>query len=150
MTAPTSTLFIVEDDPVMRSLLVELFVEGGYGVTSAGSDEHVTGLVRESRPDVILMDFRDSIDDRCAAVEELKQDPTTGHIPIVALSDWHALESDPAHCHLDRVVEKPYHPMVLLNQVKRTCESLPRDRAEDIDDVMPSIVAPEAPLPAVD
>ena len=151
MTVPTSTLFIVEDDPVMRSLLVELFVDSGYGVQSAGSDEQVTGLIRASRPDVIVMDFRDSIDDRCAAVEALKQDPATEHIPIVALSDWHELQTGPTRLYLDQVVEKPYHPMVLLNQVKRTCEAQEsRESAADVNEIVPPVVPTEALLPAIE
>ncbi len=136
----------------MRSLLVELFIDSGYGVQSAGNDEPVTGLIRESRPDVILMDFRDSIDDRCAAVAALKQDPDTGHIPIVALSDWHELQFGPAGPYLDHVVEKPYHPMVLLNQVKRTCEAQePRKPLPRIDEKYPPPLMPvEPPIAATE
>ena len=89
-----ATILIVEDDPTNIQLLSRLLTMKGYDSVVAENRQDAVALAREKRPDLILMDIQmpdepggtvsptAGID----ATKELKNDPQTAGIPIVATS----------------------------------------------------------------
>lgn len=51
------TLLVVDDDPAMRTLLGATLTAEGFDVRATGDTEAVPELVREMRPDVVLLDW---------------------------------------------------------------------------------------------
>lgn len=86
MTAARAKILIVEDNPLNLELASDLLTSQGYAVQQASSAEEALHLVREAQPDLILMDLRLPGMDGYAALEALRDDPTTNRIPIVALT----------------------------------------------------------------
>ncbi|MBV5336062.1 response regulator, partial [bacterium] len=54
--APRSIL-VVEDNVLMRKLFVRCLEEGGYSVVEAESALDVIEMMKESRPDLVVMDI---------------------------------------------------------------------------------------------
>lgn len=86
MTAAKAKILIVEDNPLNLELASDLLTSQGYAVQQASSAEEALHLVRGVQPDLILMDLRLPGMDGYAALEALREDPTTNGIPIVALT----------------------------------------------------------------
>ena len=51
-------ILIVDDEPSVREVLSEYFTEQGYGVSTAGDGDEALALVRQSAPDLVLLDMR--------------------------------------------------------------------------------------------
>jgi response regulator NasT len=75
---------VVEDEALIRLDVVEMLTEAGYDVVGqAGDGEAGIRVVRETRPDVVLMDVKMPILDGISAAEALAAD---GIAPIVLLT----------------------------------------------------------------
>ena len=82
-----SSLILVVDDNDAGLLLARSVLEfEGFRVDSAGSSEEVLACLDARMPDLILMDVQLPGQDGLALTRQLKADPTTAAIPIVALT----------------------------------------------------------------
>lgn len=92
MTGPC--LILVVDDNDAGQLLVRTVLElDGFRVDSAGSSEQVLERLNVRTPDLILMDVQLPGQDGLALTRQIKADPATAAIPIVALTA-HAMPGD--------------------------------------------------------
>jgi CheY-like chemotaxis protein len=82
--APVSIL-IVDDEEMIRSLLRLTLVRAGYEVTEAETGEEGITIVREQKPDLVLLDGMMPGMDGFAVCEQIRQDPAVGDIPIIML-----------------------------------------------------------------
>jgi CheY-like chemotaxis protein len=87
------TILIVEDNPANLELVTDLLEAGGFSVRQARDASEGLQLARETLPDLILMDLSLPGRDGLSATRELKSDPVTQHIPVVALTA-HAMLGD--------------------------------------------------------
>ncbi|MDO8894258.1 PAS domain S-box protein [Nitrosomonas sp.] len=85
--APLRTLLYVEDNPA-NLLLVENLLERRPDIHLLSAQDGLRGIeiARASLPDVILMDINLPGINGIHALEILRKDPTTAHIPVIALS----------------------------------------------------------------
>jgi CheY-like chemotaxis protein len=84
-----SALILVVDDNYAGRLLVTTVLElEGYRVDSAGSSAEVLERVNAHAPDLILMDVQLPGQDGLELTRQLKADPATAGIPIVALTAY--------------------------------------------------------------
>jgi CheY-like chemotaxis protein len=89
-----SSLILAVDDNEAGLLLVTTLLEGdGFQVDVASSAEDVLERLQVRAPDLILMDVQRPGQDGLALTRQLKADPATAHIPIVALTA-HAMPAD--------------------------------------------------------
>ncbi len=84
---PLRTLLYVEDNPA-NLLLVENLLERRPDIHLLSAQDGLRGIevARASLPDVILMDINLPGISGIHALEILRKDPTTAHIPVIALS----------------------------------------------------------------
>jgi CheY-like chemotaxis protein len=90
----SSPLILVVDDNEAGQLLVSTVLQlEGFRVDLAGSSEEVLEGVHARLPDLILMDVQLPGQDGLTLTRQLKADPATAGIPIVALTA-HAMAGD--------------------------------------------------------
>ena len=87
------TILIVEDNPTNLELARDLLEASGFVVLSASEAEQGLSVARQALPDLILMDVSLPGMDGLSATRELKLNPATRHIPVVALTA-HAMKGD--------------------------------------------------------
>jgi CheY-like chemotaxis protein len=127
-----SSLILVVDDNAAGQLLVCTVLQlEGFRVDSAGSSEEVLERLNVRAPDLILMDVQLPGQDGLALTRQLKADPATASIPIVALTA-HAMAGDreqalAAGC--CGYISKPIDTRTLGDQVR---EFLTEERLESI------------------
>lgn len=85
-------VLLVEDNPTNRKLMRDV-LEIRFEVVDAPNAEEALDRLRESTPQLILMDLQLPGMDGLTLVRRLKQDPRTQPIPIVAISA-HAMKQN--------------------------------------------------------
>ncbi len=78
-------VLVVEDNAMNRKLMRDI-LEIRFDVLEAHSAEEAVPLLREQRPDLILMDLQLPGVDGLTLVRRLKGDPETRDIPVIAVS----------------------------------------------------------------
>jgi CheY-like chemotaxis protein len=110
---------VVEDDHVIRELLVvNLKMEGHEAVTAADGNDALDAVYRR-HPDVVLLDMMLPGLDGWEVTARLKADDRTKAIPIVALSA-RAMQADidrGRELGVDHYVTKPFDPIDLMKLV---------------------------------
>ncbi len=79
-------VLVVEDNPVNLELAVALLEAAGCQVLTAGSADEGIQSAQTARPDLILMDVQLPGRTGYEATRQLKSDPATAGIPVVALT----------------------------------------------------------------
>ena len=87
------TILVVEDNTLNMKLVRGLIKIGKYHMLEANDAELGIQLVREKRPDLVLMDIQLPGMDGLSATKIIKEDPDLKDIPIVALTS-HAMQGD--------------------------------------------------------
>lgn len=79
-------LLVVEDNPQNLKLAQLLLQRAGHEVITADDGESGIARARDGQPDVVLMDVQMPGLDGLQATRELKGDPHTAHIKVIALT----------------------------------------------------------------
>lgn len=87
------TLLLVEDNEMNRDAISRLLERRGFTVITGEDGERGLELCREHQPNLVLMDVGLPGIDGYEATRQIKADPLTTHIPVVALTA-RALTSD--------------------------------------------------------
>src|SRR6266567_6823420 len=120
MAMASSTVLLVEDNPVNLQLARFLLEASGFVVHAADSASIALDKASSLLPDLILMDVELPGMDGLEATRHLKADPDTAHIPVVALTA-NAMHGDRERC-LDAgcagYITKPIDTNDFANQVR--------------------------------
>jgi two-component system cell cycle response regulator DivK len=113
-------VLLVEDNEVNRKMLARRLANRGYDISVAGDGAEAVAAARAERPDIILMDMSLPVMHGWDATRELKADPETSSIPIIAITA-HAMSDDrdkalEAGC--DDFETKPYDLPRLLEKMQ--------------------------------
>lgn len=81
-------ILYVEDSAVIRDTIARLLELKGYNVNYAKNGKEGVELAQSWNPQVILMDLRMPVMDGYNAINELRTNPTTNHLPIFVISAW--------------------------------------------------------------
>lgn len=121
MTDRAERVLVVEDNEMNMQLVEYLLEEGGYQIVKAASGEDALAIARGGEPvDLILMDIHLPGIDGLSVIREMKSDPKTGAIPILALTA-HAMRGDKdrfleAGC--DGYISKPIDVKTFLTSIR--------------------------------
>jgi two-component system, cell cycle response regulator DivK len=86
-------ILIVEDNELNLDMLVRRLARKGYEVISAVDGEKGLSMATTEKPDLILMDMSLPGMDGWEATRQIKADPVTQSIPVIALTA-HAMVGD--------------------------------------------------------
>jgi twitching motility two-component system response regulator PilH len=76
-------ILVVDDSPTDRQFLTEILSKNGFTVATADSAEDAMLKVKQSRPDLVLMDVVLPGQNGFQATRSLSRDETTKSIPII-------------------------------------------------------------------
>jgi len=110
-------VLVVEDREANRYALDRMLRAAGFDVRQAASGTEALRLVPAMRPDLIVSDVNMPGLDGFGFCQALKQDPATGHIPLLMISASFVRGSDQAHglqCGADGYLVEPIDPQVLV------------------------------------
>ena len=79
-------ILIVEDNELNMKLLNDVLEAYGYEIVKTDSGAAVLDLARQHRPDLVLMDIQLPDVSGLDAVRQLKEDPQTQAIPVIAVT----------------------------------------------------------------
>jgi CheY-like chemotaxis protein len=114
-------LLLVEDNEDNRIIYSTVLRHLGYTVVEALDGLQAIALARSELPDLILMDISIPEVDGWEATRILRADPTTRHIPIIALTA-HALPDDRERATamgFTSYLAKPVEPRAVVAEVRR-------------------------------
>jgi two-component system, cell cycle response regulator DivK len=121
MPASKHTVLLVEDNEDNLVIYSTILRYSGFDVVEARDGQTGIDMARSVKPSLILMDVSIPVIDGWEATRQLKADPSTAHIPIIALTA-HALASDRQKAidvGCDDYIAKPAEPRVVLAAVQR-------------------------------
>ena len=115
------SILVVDDAEDGREMLVEYLAFRGFQVAEARHGSEAIEVARRVHPSVILMDLSMPVVDGWQATRELKRDPLTKNIIVIAVTA-HAFPAEQESARLagcDRVISKPYDLTVLAGTLGR-------------------------------
>ncbi len=117
---PKPRILIVDDDKEVRGLLKEILTNAGFYIFSAETGEEALLKVRQSKPDLVILDIALPGISGMKASQILKQDPETGYIPVILLSGKCKSASDISdglNQGADDFITKPFSKNVLVARI---------------------------------
>ncbi len=80
-------VLVVEDDQVMRKMLVEAFKAAGFKVADAPNGEEGLKVALDFKPDAILLDLMMPVMDGLTMLKRLKEQEWSRQIPVTILTN---------------------------------------------------------------
>jgi putative two-component system response regulator len=118
--SPSARIFVVDDDPQVRSLLRTLLKSRGYGVEEFGAGEPALERIRTDPPDLVFLDLQ--LPDRSghSVLEEIRSNLATRLLPVVMLTGFATSEQKVRAYELGVTdfLAKPFSPDELLPRVR--------------------------------
>ena len=137
-SGPVATVLVVDDDRVVRDLLLRFLEKEGFRVTTAADGEEGLRQAREVRPDLITLDVVMPGLDGWGVLRALKADPALASTPVMMIT----IVDDPGLGHALGAVEYVTKPI----DWRRLATALDKYRTPASD--TPTLV-PGMPRPAV-
>lgn len=115
-------IMVVDDEPGILKMVAFRLANSGYEVVTAQDGADALEKIRQSAPDLLVLDIMMPIMDGNELCQILKQDPNTKDIPIIFLTALRtgedaADEGETVGSNI--ILPKPFDPVVLLSTVKR-------------------------------
>lgn len=92
-------ILFVEDEPAIQATLGDFLKAAGFSVSSAADGVSGLEMANKEKPDLILLDLILPKKNGFDVLLELKQNPKTGAIPVVVLTNLESAED------IDRALE---------------------------------------------
>jgi two-component system cell cycle response regulator DivK len=115
-------ILVIEDNEMNMRLASIILVNAGHEVLSACDATSGLEAARAGSPDIVLMDIQLPGVDGLAVTRELKADPATAALPILAVTAF-ALKGDKERflaAGFDGYLAKPYRSKDLLQAIEQT------------------------------
>jgi DNA-binding response OmpR family regulator len=122
MSESPARVVVVEDDPTTAELLTALLEKESYHVSLAMDGQTGLRLVREQRPDLVVLDVLLPGMNGFEVCQRIRQDPATCLIPVLLLTSLDQIKDKVTGFKLgaDEFVSKPFETAELMARIERT------------------------------
>ncbi|MCS7286309.1 MAG: response regulator [Anaerolineae bacterium] len=116
---------MVDDDADFVDLCRMILTKEGYQVSAASDGQQALQMMRNERPDLVLLDIMMATPlEGVAVAREIASDPNLKTLPVVIVSSidssqYASLLPDDVHIPVDAWISKPIDPDHLLRTVRR-------------------------------
>jgi CheY-like chemotaxis protein len=118
-----SKILVVDDEKDLAMALKIRLKNSGYDVLVAFDSVQAYVTAQKEQPHLIILDIFIPGGGGFVVAERLKKSPTTRHIPIIFLTGISGAEERAFRAGAYSYLLKPYHPPVLLEEIKKALES---------------------------
>lgn len=116
-TTDAKTILICEDEDALREL-VRVSLGNGYRYAEAADGVESIDLIRELRPDLVILDLMLPRKSGVEVLAELRRDAAIGDTPVVVITAWTHAQQAAVAAGADRFVAKPFDPDELKSVVR--------------------------------
>ncbi len=122
--AHTPTILIVDDDPTIRKMLVEVLSLEGYPTETATNGQEALDMLAKSAPRIVLLDLLMPVLDGRGVMEQLDSyQMLRSHHKVVLVSAMVNLESS-RDLQVDSILPKPFTVVQLLSVLEPLAQTL--------------------------
>ncbi|RMD99471.1 MAG: diguanylate cyclase [Calditrichaeota bacterium] len=116
----TGRILVVDDVPANVQLLTTYLKAVGYQVIPARDGEETLALIRDSKPDLILLDVMMPKINGYEVCKRIKSDEATQYIPVIMVTALNDIEDKikGQEAGADDFISKPFNKLELLTRVK--------------------------------
>jgi two-component system alkaline phosphatase synthesis response regulator PhoP len=113
-------ILVIDDDASILKLVSDVLTEEGFSVTTASCGEEGIKKVRQSKPNLVILDLRLPDMDGFQICQTLKKDKSVSSIPIIMLTVKSTKSSTVAGLEMgaDDYIVKPFNQEELVARVK--------------------------------
>ena len=114
-------ILYVEDAVVIRDTIAKLLELSGYEMGYAQNGKEGVEMALKWKPDIVLMDLRMPVMDGYKAINQIKNNPKTRHLPIFVVSAWSSRKerTQAAIAGADEFFVKPPDLNKLINAINK-------------------------------
>lgn len=115
-------ILIIEDEEILLNILKKKLISEGYEVLTASDGEEGLKVMRENKPELILLDILMPKKTGFEVMEEMNKDPGLKAIPVVIISNSGQpveLERAKALGAKDCLVKTEFNPQEVIDKVIR-------------------------------
>ena len=113
-------ILVVDDEPNIVQSLAFVFNREGFDVASAGDGVQAMSMIRDSKPNLLILDIVMPNKNGYEVCQEIKSDPELKDIQVLMLSSI-SKENSRRHAMsqgADDYINKPFSPMQVVTRVK--------------------------------
>ncbi len=112
-------IVIVDDDAATMSIISATLKDAGYVVVPAYGADDAMRKAKVQQPRLVLTDLEMPKVSGVELIAQLRKDPATKHIPIVAVTShvWDVIGQSAGQMGVDGYLTKPFFPKQLLETV---------------------------------
>lgn len=110
------TILVIDDEPDMLRLLERILTAEGYHVILAADGVYGLSVLRDTRPDLILLDIMMPGPDGFTALDSIRKFSDTPVIMVTAKRDLESLQKSIA-LGADDYIKKPFRPAELVARI---------------------------------
>lgn len=100
-------VLVVDDSPEVRDFFVAALASSGFRALAARDGREGVALAREQTPRIILLDLAMPRMDGVSAIAELRADPRTAAIPVLAVSGYDVAADELRRLGFQGLIQKP-------------------------------------------
>jgi CheY-like chemotaxis protein len=117
-----ATILVCDDEPPLREL-VRAILGDGFEYLEASDGETALELIREARPDLVILDVMLPRRNGLEVLTEIRRSPELTRTPVVVVTAWTHAESSALAAGANRVFGKPFDPDDLIAAVDELLEA---------------------------
>jgi len=120
------SILVVEDEPDVMHIITHALKAAGHTVVQAWGGEDAVRKAKTMKPDLVLTDLAMPEVSGVAVIHDIKQDPETAAIPVIAVTAhvWDSIAQAAGKVGVDGFISKPFTAKELVAEVEKQLRAI--------------------------